>query len=172
MGVAAALLSVAGGTVVASLLSVRFDGALDLHTATAPAAFLLALQEQVTAVAVLTLVATVASRIVARRGRLIDFFIAVGAARLPLIGLAAVLPFISPSRMELEQLATTYNFTPQLALVATLALAAGAWMITWIVTGFRTASGLRGLSLGVTVTITVVVAEIISKVLGAVLPTT
>jgi len=160
-GLFLAALAVLAGFGVA-LLGVRFDGALDLHLAPTnlSEAALDAANSWFTTVVVFWL----ASLIVARQGRIIDFLIAVGIARWPIVlaGLALGGIFSYPASL-VEQAETNPN-SPMLILAALIVLPAIVWMMTLLFHGFKYASGLRGGRLTVTFIVAIVVAEILSKV--------
>lgn len=150
---------VAGLQLLASRLPLRFDGALDLHGTQAPAPWPTSLIELAVTWPLVALIFWGAARLVARQGRFVDFLAAVGIARLPLILAAGMLGVFHPT---FEEAAGGQPGTLAMVL-ALLLVPIVVWFIALLVTGFRTASGLRGAKLTLTTIGVLIVAEAVSK---------
>ena len=124
-----------------------------------------ALYEQLLAWPVTALVFWAIARPVAGQGRFVDFFAAVGVARLPLLPMAAIL--LATRDASAQALAGLLEGQmPSVGFVAmTLASVPFAvWFVALLVTGLRTASGLRGGKLAWVAVGAIVAAEILTKV--------
>lgn len=160
---------VAGAALVLSRFAIRFDGALDTHLHGGAVPPPVAAWDLLVSWPLVALVFWATSRLIAKQGRYVDFLNAVGLARAPLIVSAVALTFF----------ADVMPRTPEQALepgrlVSTVVFALGfavpmlIWFITLLVTGFREASGLRGIRLALSFLGSLLVAEVLSKVVLAV----
>ncbi len=154
VGVAAA----AAGLLL-SLLRIRFDGALDLHLVDAQVPWSVALVDHFLAWPATALVLWGAARLVARQGRFVDFLAAVGVARVPLVLAAALVGGVGARFDQVDEGAVP----PAVVVVALLTLPFVAWFVALLVTGMRTAAGLRGARLAAAAVGGVVAAEILTK---------
>lgn len=132
------------GVVVAALgifvsrFQIRFDGALDLHTVSVPVPLRVAIIDQLVAFPLTALVLWAAARVAARHVRFVDMLGVVGVARGPAVLIALPLGLLA------SRSTTTTTLSPALAVIVLAALAGLGSQIYLLVTGFRTASGLRG----------------------------
>jgi hypothetical protein len=152
--------SVAAG----GLLGVRFDGAIDVHVGGGPVSFGVAVLEQVLGWGLFAVVLWAAAWAAGRRGRLVDFVVAVGLSRLPLLLLGLVSAWLVPDPAELMRRVEQSPFDPLLLVVAAVSLPPIVWCFVWLVQGYRTASGLTGGRLVLSFILAVIVAEVIAKV--------
>jgi len=155
---------------LAWLVGVRFDGAIDMHVSGYSAPWLTPLLDQLVAWPLFALVLWGASRIVAREGRFIDFLAVVGVARAPLVLMAVVVVVAFPDPNDLLERAMTNPLDPVLLLVVVLAVPFIVWVFVWLYQGFKVASGARGAGLVIGFVTAVVVAEVVAKVALAVVP--
>lgn len=157
-------ITAAAGVVVSALgvfvsrVGVRFDGALDLHTSSAPVTLRVALIDQLVAFPLTALVFWIVARIAARHVRVVDVVGAVGLSRAPAVVFALPLGLLA---LRSPPGAGT---TPVLGLLIACALAGLGAQIYLLFMGFRTASGLRGGRLAALFIGAVVLAEIATKV--------
>lgn len=144
---------------------IRFDGALDVHLSSGVVPWRLAFVELGIDWAAAIAVFWAASRVVARQGRLIDFVGAVGFARVPLL-LTAVVAGLFRDQLAVPMTASgAPSVSGATIAVAFAMLPLVVWSIVLFVTGFRAASGLRGVKLGLTVAGAIVAAELLSKIM-------
>lgn len=139
-----------------SRLQIRFDGALDVHLSTAVVPLPTALLDLVLAWLLVAAIFWGAARLVAKQGRLVDFVAAVGVARIPLIVAGAITGVARPG----IEGALAGEPSAGLIVFSLVSLLFVAWFVALLVTGLRTASGLRGMKLGLTAAISIVVAEL------------
>jgi hypothetical protein len=164
MWTAGAVIVLAG--VVVSLLGIRFDGALDLHQVEIPSTPGLAVFDMANAVLTTATVMWLASLLVARQGRLVDFGLSVAIARFPLVAAGALLHFTLPSPTEL--IARVTANPPDLGLILLtvgVSLPPLVWFIALLFRGFKTSSGLKGPKVGVAFTIALLASEVVSKLI-------
>lgn len=161
-------IAVAGATMqlaIALLLHVRFYGALDSQPARGSVGWTAALVDLAVAWPITALIFFAAARLFARQGRFVDLLAMVGVARLPLLAAGAIAGANRELLFSVAELAAKGQ-TPAVVIVIGLGAAVlSAWFITLLVTGLRTASGLRGGRLALAFLAALVVAEAISKVL-------
>ncbi len=164
-----AALLIAGGIALLQLLvsrlHVRFDGALDSHLVEVSVPWSDALLDLALAWPLTALILWGTTWLAGRRGRYVDFLGAVGLARAPLIAGGAITGAFS----HVFEGAASGTLTPTLLIVSLAILPLIAWFIALLVTGIRTASGLRGMRLGVTATCGILAAELITKLLLVIL---
>ncbi len=145
------------GAAVVSRLGVRFDGLLDVHTASA-VTWRQALVDQVAAYLVPAAIFWVLGYALARRGRVVDLLSTVGVARVPPIVFA----------LPLALLGSGTSSAPHLSiggwLLVGLVLLGSAAQIYLLVIGFKTATGLAGPRLVFGVAFAMILSEIASKV--------
>jgi hypothetical protein len=142
-----------------SKLSIRTNGALDLHTGHAPVAISTAILDQLVAFPFAALLLWGAGRLLARHTRYVDMLATVGLSRVSvaIFGLPlALLGRATPEKAELS---------PLIFLTIVLALLDMGVQITILVLGFRTATGLRGPRLVLGVVGGLVAAELAGLVL-------
>jgi len=157
IGAAAAL----AGALVSVLLGVRFDGALDAHgPAPDPVPPVDAIVDLVLVWPVTALICWGVARLFTRQGRLVDFLAAVGVARAGWLILGLLIGTVGRA---VDDGALLSVGPAELIFALALVLPVSAWAIALLVTGFRTASGLRGVRLAVGAVIALVLAEAITK---------
>lgn len=158
-------LSVTIGGLAISQLGIRFDGTLDLHQHLGATPWRIALLDGVSAIVVTSFVLWIASLVVAKQGRLIDFVLSVAVARFPNVAMGALLPWILPPPDVMLARVTAGIIDPGVIVVSLAVLTPGfIWFITLLCTAFKTSSGLKGLRLGIAFTIALIVSEILSKI--------
>lgn len=146
-------LAIAGLVAVVQLLisrlDVRFDGALDSHSAgVKDVSWADSLLDLAVAMPVTALVLWGVSRLFARQGRFVDFVAAVGLARPPLFLATALQLIARPYFPDLSGAIDPARLNHPIIIAASLlSLPLFAWSVALLVTGLRTASGLRGLKL-------------------------
>ena len=140
-------------------LGIRFDGALDLHRTPLAPPMQIALLEQLLAIGLTAALFWGSAFAFGRGGRLVDYLVAVGIARIPyLLGaMMAVLLIPNPPSV------ITDPAQPQLILAGLLTLPLIVWSISLMVAGVRNASGLRGSKLAGSFIIALLLAEALSK---------
>jgi hypothetical protein len=166
----------AGVAVALSRFGVRFDGALDTHLVHHDLSWATAAADLFVSWPLVALLFWAASR-VARQGRLVDHLAAVGVARVPLVAAGAVAALLRDQLPRAEELVLEGGqpvlepgqLAAALFFGLVVALPMLGFFIVLLLTGFRTASGLRGARLAVTFIVTLVVAEVLSKLLLALL---
>ncbi|MBW2736832.1 MAG: YIP1 family protein [Deltaproteobacteria bacterium] len=162
-------LGMAALSAIASLalitLNVRYDGALDLHVTAGAVSLAQGLVDQLVAWFGTSLVLWIAALVVGRRGRVIDFVVVVGVARLPMVlgGVASGLLLADFSQLTTKL--KTQPLPPELLLTLVVVLPCLAWFVTLLYYGFKTASGLKGARLVAGFVGAIVIAELASKVL-------
>lgn len=144
--------------IVVSRFHIRFDGALDIHTVSAPVPLRVAIIDQLVAFPLTALVFWAVALVAARHVRLVDVLGVVGLARGPAVVLAL------PLGLFASRSTTSTTMSPALAVVIVAALAALGSQIYLLFTGFRTATGLRGARLTWLFIGGLVLAEIATKV--------
>ncbi len=163
-------LSVGAAAAVASgllaTLGVRFDGALDVHVVEqAPDLVTIAL-DQLVAFPLFAAILFGAARLGGGANlRFADFLGFVGVARVPLLLLAGASLLAIPRPVAQAEAALAGQVDLGLLFVGLLALPLLGWLFVWLVTGYRTGSGLRGARLTLSFLAAVVVGEVASKVL-------
>jgi len=153
------------GSFAVARMGVRFDGSLDLHPIPVATPWFFAALDAASAILVTAIVFWIASLIVARQGRLLDFVLSVSAARLPNVLMGALIPLLLPPAdvMLAEATAGIVNF--RVLAVSLAILTPGlVWFITWLFAAFKTSSGLKGLRLGITFPVALITSEIASKI--------
>lgn len=143
--------------VFVSRFQIRFDGALDVHTVSVPVPLRVAILDQLVAFPLTALIIWAVARVAARRVRFVDMLGVVGLARAPAVVLAL------PLGLFASRSTSGTAMTPALAVMIVGALAALGAQIYLLVTGFRTASGLRGARLTWLFIGGLVLAEIVTK---------
>lgn len=128
-------------------IGVRFPGFIDMGHVDHPVAWSTALIDQLTVFPVSAAVFYCIGRLVSPRVRYVDMLVTVGPARLPLV--LSILPI-------------ALTDIPLLAVIALLGL---ALQITFLVLGFRTATGARGKSLVFGVIGAMFAAELLAKLI-------
>jgi len=138
-----------------SLLSIRTDGALDMHRASGPVSVLTAAVDQLLAYPVTGLVFWAVALGFARRTRLVDVLGVAGVARVPsvLFGLPIVLLF--PDKLA----------GASMLIGALLGLTGVGLHVFLIVLGFHAVTGLRGGRLALASIVAIVGAEVTTKLL-------
>lgn len=156
-------------SLVLSRLQVHFDGALDTHFGDSPIALHVAVLELLVWWPLTALVFWGASYLLAKQGRFVDFLNAVGLARIPLVAAAVVLVFLADVMPRSPEEALEPG---RLAYFVVYGLVVAVPLLAWsiaLVTGFREASGLRGIRLALSFVGALLVAEVLSKVVLVVL---
>lgn len=151
---------VAMGGLILSRAGIRFDGALDAHVVAAPVGLGVALFDQLLAWPVTAAIIWLVARPLARQGRYVDLLAAVGLARLPLLVLGALAALVDVPAGEVPTAPT-----PGLLILAFGSLPLLAWFFTLLVTGLRTATGLRGGRLALASILAIVLAEAATRAL-------
>jgi hypothetical protein len=146
---------------------IHFDGALDLHISSQPVGLFEALTEQVVAWGLISVLFWLSSLVLARQGRVVDFFVNVGIARIPLVMLGAILSLVVEEPNEVLHMAFSNPLHPMLWVVVVIGMAFVGWFFVLLYNGFKTASGLAGGRLVGAFVWTLIVAEIGSKILLA-----
>lgn len=145
-------------------LGARFDGALDLHTAPPPVPWGTAITDQLLAWPLTALIFWAIARPVAGQGRLVDFLASVGIARLPLLPAAAILVANREASAEAVAKVLEGGMPSAAFLISTLAtIPFNVWFFVLLVTGLRTASGLRGGKLAAVAVGAILAAEVLTK---------
>lgn len=159
------------GLVVAALgvlvtrLSVRFDGAFDVHTSRAVPTLARALVEQVAAFPLVALVFWLVARVRARGTRFVDLLGTVGLSRLPPTLLAV------PLGLAVRASGDGELHGPAVILVALVLFGSGLQFF-WLYQGFRTARGRHLPSHGWPLVVAVVASEVVSQLVLRALPDT
>jgi len=149
----------ASASVALGFFQIRYDGALDMHVAREPVAAGQSLIDLLLAWPFTALVFFAVARLVGRQGRYVDFLAAVGLARIPLV-LAGL---IGAATAEATLAAVEGRVSPAMLVSAMLMLPLVAWTIALLVTGMRTAAGLRGGRLALASVVAIVLAETLTK---------
>ena len=160
------------GTALAMGLAVRFDGALDMHLASSPVPWSVALLDQAVAWPLTAVVMFAAARVARAPARLLDLFAFVGLARAPYLVVALVSWLIFPKLgpdVDLVALQSDWKLMAQLTVGALVTLPLVIYFFVLLVRAYRTATDLRGLRLGISFTAGVLAAEVLSKVALALL---
>jgi hypothetical protein len=148
--------------IVGSRMGVRYDGALDVHIASAPTWFMTFLELAID-LGLTTLVAWAAAFALASRPRAIDVLIAIGIARVPLVIVGLPLVALLPDPETLRQQALSADLSWVYGLVAVLVLPAIVWSFVLWFRGYRTATGLAGGRLWGAFFGSILVAELLTK---------
>ncbi len=154
-------------SIAVSLLGVRFDGAIDMHTVSTAPSFDTALFDLANAVLLTAVTFWLIGRAFAKRGRLPDYIVTVSIARAPLVlaGLAAVLLLPPPDELlALASEGAAGLSLPRLLIGGLVVIPPTVWFMVLLWRAFRVNSGLRGARLGVAFTAAVLTAEALSKV--------
>lgn len=149
-----------------SRLGVRFDGALDMHTGLPPVGWGTALLELALSWPLTAFLLFLVAWPIARGGRFVDLLAAVGVARLPNVVSGALAGAFGG---ELRGMAEGEVSAAALLLSLAVLLFA-CWFVALLVTGIRTAMGLRGGKLALASVLGIVVAETLTKLALALLP--
>lgn len=147
------------------ITDLRFDGFLDVHFSEQPVTFLVAILDQIVSWCLPAVLFWLASLLLARQGRFVDFLTLVGLARLPLLLFALVTTLAFPDPSTIIRIAIQQPLHPLLWLGVLVGLGFAVWIFMWLYNGFKTASGLVGGRLIGTFIWIVFLAEIGSKVL-------
>jgi len=162
LAVAAAL--AAGCAVAAAPTGLRFDGTLDVHLAGEAIPWSTAALDQLVSWALTAAIFWLVALLFGRRRGPGVMLGSVGVARLPLALVAVAALVMLPPPDELLEIALTNPLHPDLLLFVAVALPCLAWCVTWLCTGFRTASGLRGWRLALAFVLALGLAEVGTKV--------
>jgi hypothetical protein len=98
------------------------------------------------------------ARVVGGHARVVDFLGMIGIARLPIALSGVPIALLTPAKV-----AFPVHVTPGLVAIVPIVIVSVVWCFTWLTTGFRNASGLRGSKLAVGLIATAIAAEIASK---------
>jgi hypothetical protein len=149
-------------SLVISRWSIRFDGALDLHTSIAPVVWRVAFIEQVAAWPVTAISLWALAKVFQKQTRLLDFMAFVGAARLPLLlaAVSLVLVVQNPLFIQTYQSLTLSSFLLLVGVILPWFL----WLIALLFNAYKVASGMRGRKLIVSFIAGLLIAETLSKV--------
>jgi hypothetical protein len=158
------------GLFLASVSSLRFDGALDVHLMAQPVPFHQAVVDQVVAWGLPAVLLWLTSLVLARQGRFIDFLITVGVARVPLVLLAGLIALFFPDPNAIMQMAFGTPWHPTLWLTILCGLTFLIWFFALLFNGYRVASGLKRRRLIGSFIWVLVIAEIGSKILLGAFP--
>jgi hypothetical protein len=153
------------GSFAVARMGVRFDGTLDLHSISEATPWPFAALDAASAILVTAIVFWIASLIVARQGRLLDFVLSVSAARLPYVLVGPIISLLLPPPDVILAEATAGIVNFRVLAVSLVILTPGlVWFITWLFGAFKTSSGLKGLRLGMSFTVALITSEIASKI--------
>jgi hypothetical protein len=160
-----AILTVIGAIlgIIVEHLGIRFDGALDVHPSPIAPTFGLALFDIVNAMLVPAVFCWSASWLLARQGRFVDFVLAIGVARLPLVVIGLLAAWALPPWEDLSRQTLTSAPGGKVVIMSVLATPLYVWFITLLYRGFRTSSGLIGRRSVFAFVIAFVGAELMSK---------
>ena len=150
-------LLVFAGAFAAAPLGLRFDGALALHLVSGPVSWTKALGDFVLAGPLVGVVLWLATLVVARRGRFVDHFAAVGLSRIPSLLAGLVILGARALATPGQELPLTLSIAVAFARVLGL-----VGQVTLLFRGYRLASGLRGIRLVLTLLVALVAAETLS----------
>jgi hypothetical protein len=164
LGLLVSLAAAVIGVFIATNFGVRFDGVLDVHVSTQSVPITVAVLDQVVGWGLLAILFWLTSLLLARQGRLVDFVVIVGVARLPLVLLGALASAAFPDPSAMVRMVFRDPLHPMLWISALVALAFVGWFIALLYNGFKVASGLAGGRLVGSFIWVVVVAEIGSKI--------
>jgi hypothetical protein len=154
-------LAAIAGAIASATLGFRFDGAIDLHDARGASVSLAdALIDLLLVWPVTALVFWGVARLLARQGRFVDFLAAVGLARVVYLVAGVLLGTVG--RAVDDGALLTVSAAEMIVLVG-LVVPLSIWSIALLVTGFRTASGLRGGRLAFGAVAAIVGAEVSTK---------
>jgi len=159
-------LTVLASLAVATGLGLRFDGALDVHVASGPVGWSLALLDQGGALLTLTGLLWLAARIAGKPGRPIDLLAAVGVSRLALLLSGLVFASLMPPELAVAgtpREAMSLVFDPWVIVAALAGIPFVGAFFVWLTLGFRTATGLRGGRLAAALLGALLAAEVLSK---------
>jgi len=150
-----------------SRFGLRFDGALDMHLVSQAPSVGVALLDAVVSWPLLAAVLWLASTVVTRGVRLVDFLWGIGVARLPIVAMAIVNRLVISDPEQVAASAMEGKPSATVILVGLLVLPMLAWMFTWLFFAYRIASGARGARLWLSFVAGVVAAEVVSKLIVA-----
>lgn len=153
------VVAVLGGAV--ERLGVRYNGLLDLHTASRTPTLAECAADQLASFVLPTFIAWCIALVAGRQARLVDLVGAVGVARAPYLVAGLVTGLLAPGNGEPHGVL--------LWTIVSLVLGALAWMITLLFQGFRNATGLAGRPCTVAFVAFIVLSEIASVALLSVL---
>jgi hypothetical protein len=148
-------------------LGVRFDGAVDVHPSPLTPTFALALFDTVNVLLVPAVFCWSASWLLARQGRFVDFVLAIGVARLPLVVIGLLAAWALPPWDVLSRQTLTSAPGGKVLIMSVLATPLYIWFITLLYQGFRSSSGLTGRRSAFGFVAALLGAEVASKVLLA-----
>jgi len=166
-------LLVTSASVGVSLLGYRFFGAVSLHVVPVAPLLQVALIDIAVGIAVLALVFWLASLMLAKQVRFVDFLMSVAIARAPLVVLGLLLFVFVPDLGAIGPDWTTVYLDPvisfpfdtlNIGLVAIVALPCVAWFFAALYHGFRTSSELRGGESVIAFIVGLVVAEMVTQI--------
>lgn len=152
-----------------SPFGVRFDGALDSHTGTAPTPPLFALADATVAWPLTALVFWLVSLLVARQGRFVDHLAVVGLSRVPTIFTGTLLAISTAWPLPELVPGKAPEVNPIWLAVILLTTPFVIWQVVLLYRGFRTASGLRGIRCAFAAVAAILAAEVLSKLALSVL---
>ena len=167
VAIALAVAAAAMQLVISLLLHVRFYGALDSQPARGDVGWDAALIDLAVAWPLTALIFFAAARLLAKQGRFVDLLAMVGVARLPLLAAGAIGGANREMLFGAAEGAARGESQTGLIVFGLGVTVLVAWFVTLLVTGLRTASGLRGGRLAFAFVAALVVAEAISKAIVA-----
>ena len=158
--------SVFGGLAVSVFGQGRFDGALDFHITSDPVVAQVALIDMMVAIGSPSVLFWLASQLIHRSGRFMDFVLAVCVARAVYVpvGVALCLTFPDPQVFAQILLSPNPMAMTGLAVASGFSLLGLGWLVVLLFTGYRCVSGLSGRRLGLSFALTLVTAEVLSSV--------
>lgn len=162
-GVFVSLIVAVLSVVVGVWLKIRFDGALDVHAASAPVGMGQAVLDQGVAWIGFSLVLWGTSLIFAKQGRFVDFLITVGVSRIALLPIGVITGVLFPDPNVLVRIVMSTPYHPMVLLIALVGIVFMVWFVTWLFQGFKTASGLAKGRLIVAFVVAIIAAEALSK---------
>lgn len=160
-----AALAAVAQLVIALVFHMRFYGALDSQPARDTVGWASAWVDLAVAWPITALIFFASARLFARQGRFVDLLAMVGVARVPLVAAGAMVGANRELLFRSAEAAARGEVSAGLIVIALAATVLSAWFITLLVTGLRTASGLRGGRLALAFLAALVAAEAISKAL-------
>lgn len=151
--------------VIALVFHMRFYGALDSQPARDSVGWAAALIDLAVAWPITALIFFATTRLFAKQGRFVDLLAMVGVARLPLLAAGAMVGANRELLFRSVEGSARGEVPAGVIIIALGATVLAAWFITLLVTGLRTASGLRGGRLALAFLAALVAGEAISKAL-------
>jgi hypothetical protein len=154
------------GSVAASRLGIRFDGALDMQKVSEAPSLFLAIFDNINAIAVTGCLMWLSSLLANKQGRIVDFVVFIAIARVPLVIAGVLLGALMPPPEEILAQASANQLNVGLILLSViLALPSLVWFLVLLFQAFKISSGMKGIRLGISFTVAILAAEIATKFL-------